>query len=368
LIGAGAGLLLAGRAIRPPALAATRAATWAPNLSDLVEWRYAAGRITTETEDFGFIVSLSEIRVPFLAAEQLLVQRKNLNGDQAFSEHVYTGSRSYDEASATYTFKDQMNQTLATWQWAETNGLYHLSVATPELSLANVDLRPQGPLIAEAGDGQIQAGRINGRLLDSDYHADWTTIELAGQNLGVARLDMQGLRLSAAPVAPAQPYAHYWFALALELAGGSPAWLSAWRIEDVNGPYWAVTIASGSNTTWQIEQALHEGNNPAPLQVEVLAWQEIPNATPPAPSHIGQSWRLTGPNDLLNLTLTVPPGQFSGSGSPYSGVGGSTQLLESVGLAAGGAVLGQAITTVKLVVAESTAEMYRHFLPAIIKP
>jgi len=49
----------------PPtaALAADRLAQWDPNLLDVVEWRYVAGRITDGDADYGFLVSLSTLRI-----------------------------------------------------------------------------------------------------------------------------------------------------------------------------------------------------------------------------------------------------------------------------------------------------------------
>lgn len=350
------------------ALAPNRAEKWAPNASNFVEWRYIAGRVVDGAQDFGFILAISNSIVPGFVGQQLLVERKDLTGDQTFTEKTYPGSREYDPNTGMYTFKDQTNQTLATWQWDDLAGLYRLTVNTPELSLTNLILKPQGEVIAEGGDGQIQIGRIRGFLIDSDYHADWITVEIGGQAKGTARIDMQGLRPSLQPRIQETGYDHHWFALAVELADGSSAWISAWRIEDSVGPYWTVTIAQGQGSSWQIVRALTEGNSATPLKVETLSWQDIPQVfTPGQPRQsAGRRWRLTAPDNSLNLELGVPPGQFI-TGPPLEGIGGPALMQEAIGLEATGTVLGQQIKTVKLVVAESTAEFYQNFIPVVAK-
>ena len=350
-----------------------RPTTWPPtsNPLDLVEWRYAAGRIVDGDQDFGFILSILNIdAAPILEAQQLLVERKNFVGGQEFVEKAYNGVRNYDVASRTYTFKDETDQQLASWQWDALNQVYRLTLTTPELTLTDLVLRPQGELIAEGGDGEIQAGRINGILIDSTYHADWVNIEMGGQTKGVARVDMQSLRRSNEPIIAPVEYGHHWFAVAADLADGTPVWISAWRIEDVNGPFWTVTIATGSATSWQIVTSLTEGNSAAPLEVEVLGWQFLPEVAVPSngePQGTGYKWRLTAPNNALDLEITVPPGQFSGNGSPLSGFGGPSFLQEALGVVVTGTALGQSITSVKLAVAESTAEFFLNFLPNVGK-
>lgn len=105
--------------------AVDRLARWAPNLSDLVRWRYAAGQIVDGGQDFGFIISKSDIDIPGFQAQQLLVERKDFLGTQEFVSHVYDGTRTYDAASATYIFQDEANQENARWQWDETNQIYN---------------------------------------------------------------------------------------------------------------------------------------------------------------------------------------------------------------------------------------------------
>ncbi len=343
-----------------------RADKWAPdsNVLTLIQWRHVVGRILDGDDDYGFIVSISDITTP-PTSQQLLVQRQSLNGDQAFAYQVYAGTREYDIPSATYTFKDGDNQTLATWNWNETDQQYELTVTTTELTLSDVLLKPQGDLIAEGGDGEIQAGRIKGVLIDSDYHADWASIEIGEQEKGIARIDMQGLRPAGPPQPETRKYAHNWFAIAVELSDETLAWISAWRIEALEGPYWTVTIAQGSGETWTIERSLTEGDLTTPLAVQVLEWQDIPD-TGPAPKQAGRKWRLTAPDGSLNLDVAVPPGQFI-IGNPLAGLSDLPQMQEAVGIEATGTVLGKSIATVRLVSVESTFEFDRSFLPAIFR-
>lgn len=352
--------------VRAALAAIDRTAKWPPQPTLLIDWRYAAGRIVDGSENYGFVVSLTDIKAPS-PSQQLLVERQLFSGDHSFHAATYHGTLSYDSPSATYTFRNNANQVLATWQ-LDSSQIYQLSVATPELTLQNVALRPQGDLIPEGGDGSISVGHARGFAIDSDYYADWARVEIGGVAKGVARVDMQGLRPAtlAAPGVAAQSddYDHYWFAVAGQ-AGGEPVWISAWRIEDQDGPLWDVTIARGSGGTWRATSYTEQSAVANPLAVRVLAWQPLPaNATQPGTS-MGAAFHLaagqTQPGDLLNLTLSVPPGQFVDDSRLSAGDQGA--MLEAVGLTASGSVLGLALSNVSLVVAESTAEFYLRFLP-----
>lgn len=379
---------------------ADRLVEWPPNLDDLVEWRYAAGRIVDGGQDFGFLLSISYIRFPGAASQKLLVQRQNFAPDQAFAGNTYTGELTYDPALATYTFLDEADQELARWQWDQVAQIYKLTVTTVELTLENIVLRPQGDLIPEGGDGEIRAGRVGSILIDSDYHADWTAVEINGDAKGTARVDMQGLRpalifsrllrkskqrseqwnygrLAGPKIVSTEKVGltsetwdpdHRWFAIAAELEDGASVWISAWRIEDLEGPLWALTIARGSGTSWQVVLSLTEESSHNPLQVSTLAWQDVPPQ--PGSSQItqraGSKWRLTAPDDALNLEISVPPGQFAISGM-LAGLGGQTWMGEAVGIDVTGSVLGTPIRSVKVALAESTVEFQPIFMPAVFK-
>jgi len=250
---------------------------------------------------------------------------------------------------------------------------YQLSIATTELTLTNVVLRPQGTLIPEGGDGAISVGHFSGIALDSDYHADWTVIEIGGIAKGTARVDMQGLRpaLFAASaqnrgsVAQAtNDYDHYWFAVAGQ-SNGEPVWISAWRIDDHGDALWDVTIAQGSSTTWGATSYTEQSTLAEPLAIRILAWQPLPPGDSQYGTSMGATFRLTAglsqPGDLISLDLAVPPGQFTSDARLSSGNQGSVQ--EAVGTTATGTVLGHPLSNVSLVVAESTAEFYLQFLP-----
>jgi hypothetical protein len=342
-----------------------------------VEWRYVAGRVVGDAEDFGFVVAVIDVRIE--SNYELLVERQDFGGDRTFVTKSYTGTLAYDSASATYTFRDDQNQLLTTWQWDEAAQVYRLSVTTPELQLQDMALRPQGTVIPEGGDGVIAISPIAGIQGVSDYYADWTAIEIGGATRGTARLDMQGIRLAsglARSAGESSPAAtdfvdHHWFAIAGQ-SDGAPVWISAWRIEMQGGPLWDVTIARGSNTTttWHVSSFTEESAAVAPLAIEILSWQPIPpigSATEPGTS-TGAAWRLTAgrsqPGDLIDLTVAVPPGQFVATARAYTLVGQATGE-EAVGTAAAGTIEGSVLSDVSLVVAETTAEFYLLHLPLI---
>lgn len=381
------------------ATAVNRLEKWQPQNTLPIEWRYAAGRILDSSQDFGFIISMSAIKITGAESLQFSVQRQNFNGNQEYAGKTYTGVLTYDSASATYTFQDENAQTLATWQWDDQPGqqVYKLTVTTPELTLTNVVLKPQGPLIPEGGSGNIHVGQIAGIYISSEYHGDWTSIEINGQEKGVARVDMQGLRrvssashvmtgfgawlghqgeLGHSPVSAeavqaadsTDDYDHYWFAVAVELNDG-PAWVSAWRIEDTQGPFWGLTIARYSGASWQVVLSLTEQDNnsiAAPLEVTTLAWQNLPTSAGSKQS-TGMKWRLTAgvnqPNDAVDIQVSVPPGQFI-SNTKHT-LGG--WLEEGVGLEVEGTILGNPISSIKMAAAETTAEFSLNFLPAVLK-
>jgi hypothetical protein len=347
-----------------------RKSKWAPNATDVVQWRYLAGRITDSGADFGFIVSVSDVKFPN-KVQELLVERQDFTGNKAFAAHSYSGTLTYNGTSGTYTFQASQGPASATWQWDDGARMYLLSVTSPELTLSNVVLRPQGDLIPEGGSGTIGVGTVLGFSVASDYHSDWVAIEIGGVPKGVARLDMQGLYPAPlAAVAPAQAgadYDHHWFAIAGETAG-TPVWISAWRIETQNGPLWDVTIAQGSSPNWNVSSTTEQNTVVAPPDVCVLAWQPLESVDPTLSDlKTGQRWRITAgknqPGDLIDLDIAVPPGQFA-SGARLGATGELSWLEEGVGsTTATGTVLGKPLSNVRLVVAETTAEFYLQQLP-----
>ncbi|MBK9711935.1 MAG: hypothetical protein IPO81_11530 [Kouleothrix sp.] len=364
------------------AATADRLSKWQPNTSHgpflAIEWRYIAGKVADPAGDYGFIVAISDIKYPS-ASKELLVEWQDLSGSQAPKIGSYSGTLAYNSAGGTYTFQDAPHQASVTWRWDNTNQVYNLSVASPELTLTNLVLRPQGPLILEGGDGTLDLGDALGFPVGSDYYADWTTIEIGGQARGVARVDMQGLYPAATPVAPllAQPdpdYDHHWFAVAGQL-GTTPVWISAWRIEAQPAPFWDVTIAvsGASSAAWQSVLSKTEADALVePLSVRVLDWQPLPASAGPLLSQLrtGQAWRITAgvaaPGDLIDLTIAVPPGQFA-AGARLGATGVLPWMEEAVGAVASGTVQGQALSGVRLVVAETTAEFNQVNVPLVLR-
>jgi hypothetical protein len=359
-----------------------RTTKWKPSSQSLlaVEWRYAAGRITDDSSDYGFVVALMDMKFP-QQSQELLVERRDLSDSDAFLTNSYTGTLSYDTTSATYTFHAALSQASAAWQWDDGAQVYRLTITSPELSLANIVLRPQGDLIPEGGDGAIGVGQMSGLQVGSDYYADWTAVEIGSVPKGFARVDMQGLypvfglagtSMVLAAVGPAQAeadYDHHWFAIAGQLAG-APVWISAWRIEQASGPLWDVTIARGSGTNWQVASMTEQSAAVAPLTVRPLAYQPLPTSAGPALSgaSTGIRWRLsagqTTPGDLIDLEIVVPPGQFP-DGARLGLAAGLSWVEEAVGVAASGTVGGRPLSDARLVVAETTAEFYPQRLPLV---
>jgi hypothetical protein len=353
-----------------------RTSKWSPNPNPLlaVEWRYVAGRIAAGNSDFGFIVALSDMKVPS-RTQELLVERQDFTGDQAFATKPYPGVLAYN--GGTYSFQALQGQVSASWQWDAAAQVYRLSVASPELSLQDVVLRPQGDMIPEGGTGTITIAPILGLPIGSDYYADWAAVEVGGVAQGFARVDIQGLYLAAARgnrdlAAPASgDYDHHWFAVAGQLEG-APVWISAWRMEAQDGPRWDVTIARGTGPTWQVVSTTEQSVAAFPLQVWPVDWQALPSTA--AAAKIGQrtgtSWRLSAgisqPGDLIDLEIAVPPDQFAASARL-----GLIQELdwveEGVGMSASGTVQRKPLGGVTLAVAETTAEFAIQQLPMVLR-
>jgi hypothetical protein len=378
-----AGVAAAGAATGAPWARATRAAPidrnsqWQPNSNPLlvVEWRYIAGRIADGDNDYGFIVALSDTKVPSRTLE-LLVERQDFTGDKAFTTKSYAGTLIYDKDSATYSFQASQGQASASWQWDAGAQVYRLQVSSPELSLQNVALRPQGDLIPEGGDGTITIAPILGLPIGSDYYADWAAVEVDEVAQGFARIDLQGLYLASAmqnghkPAAETSAdYDHHWFAVAGQLEG-APVWLSAWRMEAQDGPRWDVTIARGAGSTWQVASTTEQSSVAFPLRIWPLAWQPLPSSAAAAKSGMrtGSAWRLSAgisaPGDLIDLEIAVPPGQFAVS-ARLGLIQGLDWVEEGVGLFATGTVQGKTIGGVTLAVAETTAEFALQQLPLV---
>jgi hypothetical protein len=379
-----AGALAGGYATRTywPAEAAVapldRASKWQPDINPAlaVEWRYIAGRIADGESDFGFVATLSDAKYP-THTQELLVERQDFTGARAFVTGPYTGTLTYDSASATYTFLDAQNQSSATWQWDAAAQVYRLNIASPELSLSNVVLRPQGDLIPEGGDGSISIAPILGLPIGSDYYADWVAVEVGGVARGVARIDMQGLYLASGQAAgwhgldaqASADYDHHWFAIAGQI-DGAPIWISAWRIEAQDGPRWDVTIARGAGATWQVASTTEQSGAAFPLQIWPLDWQPLPASAGPASAaqRTGSTWRLSAgiskSGDLLDLEIAVLPGQFANT-ARLGLIQGLEWVEEAVGTSAAGSVLGKPLGGVTLAVAETTAEFYLQQLPLV---
>lgn len=367
------GGLLAGAALQsvlPPARAATftRGQAWAPNSASnlALEWRYIAGRVTNApNDDYGFIISISDQKLPS-AKQELLVQKQDFNGGAPLSDS-YAGSLSYAPGTGSYTFQGAGNSASAVFQLDPNTQLYHITLSSPNLSFADMVLHPQGALIPEAGDGLISIGTGLGFPIDSDYYADWTVVELGGQARGVARVDMQGLRLVGLPSGGSADYDHHWFALAGTVEN-APIWITAWRIETAGGPLWDVTIAKGASP-WLLSFKTEADAMIQPLTVRPLAGQPTPVlAGAPGPHTTGTSWHISAgaaqPGDLLDLTISVPPGQFA-QGARIGATGTTSFLEEGVGFSASGTVQGKPFSSPRLVVAETTAEFAFDYLPLL---
>lgn len=355
---------------RPAAAQPDRLAWWdpatnaAPTPPDFValEWRYLAGRISRSAEDFGFVVSLADYNplppVSTTSRNELLVMRQEFTGAQTHATRTYSGTLSYDGASGTYSFTTPDNPAVsATWRLDSVAQTYALSVAAPELMVTDLVLAPQGPLIAEGGDGEISSGNfsLNGVPvnLQSDYYADWVAISSGGQPLGLGRLDMQTIRPTFGT--NAQPgFSHHWFALAATLADDTDVWVSGWEIVTAAATVWALTVVTGRGA-WNVSSYTHESFSGAqPLAVRVLAYQAVPDTSPARRS--GRRWRFRAgqgaPGDLLDVTITVPEGQYI-QNARASSVTGIT-MQESLGLEAVGSVGGLAIRRTDFAIVEST--------------
>lgn len=321
----------------------------------VLEWRYLAGRISAGGQDVGFVVSLADFNAPFVDPPQLLVMREDLAGAAPHRAQVYPGALTYDAASATYRFAASSGAAAATWRFDSASQRYTLSVVSPELELDELTLIPQGAFIPEAGTGQITTASFGGVDIFSDYHADWVAISRGGANLGVGCLDMQSIRPAAFTLPTG--FSHHWFAVAAENAG-APVWITAWRLVSER-TFWVITIARNSGASWSVETFTERSPDIAyPLSVEVRAWQPQPVAEGEPPRRTGRRWLLSAgrsaPGDLLNLVVSVAPGQFISGARVGAGLAATPLMQEAVGSEARGSLQGADLEAVRLVVAEST--------------
>jgi hypothetical protein len=331
-----------------------------------LEWRYLAGRITRPEADFGFVCSLVDYKLTEdgQPRKELIVMRQELPSG-AHTTHTYRGTLGYDAASLTYSFEtnEQGASASATWQLDAENQVYRLSVATPELALASIELRPEGGFLPEGGDGAISIGALGGAQVDSDYYADWLGVFESGVAVGAARLDMQTVKPRGLPSGELL-LAHSWFCVAAE-QGGQPLWLTAWRIETDTTLHWNITVARGG-TDWSVTATDETSAAAHPLAVEILEWQAIPNTSPP--QRTGSRWRITAgqrtPGDLLDIEVAVPPGQFI-RGARVISLAPEVLMQEALSLSASGSLGGQPLVEARFVVGEST---YSERLPQIYVP
>ncbi|NTU79961.1 MAG: hypothetical protein HGA45_11245 [Chloroflexales bacterium] len=379
-------------AARRLAAAADRLTWWKPATpsSDIahgnfvaLEWRYLAGRITTDADDFGYVVSLADYNPPPLFSspdfQELLVMRQGFTGAQAHATSTYRGALSYDSATATYSFVAEDDPAVSViWGLDTTAQRYRLTVTSPELALTDLLITPQGQLIAEGGDGAISSGNItvSGVPFEafSDYYADWAEVSSSGGTpLGLARLDMQTIK--PVPGGSGGDFSHHWFCLACTLADGTAAWLSAWQIVSGASTVWGATLGSGRGATWAVTSWTETAfTGSQPLSVQILDWQSIPGTNPTR--RTGRRWRIqqgqAAAGDTLDIEIAVPPGQFI-KGARIS-TASSIPMQEAVGPSASGSIGGKAITAIAFAAAESTyheAEpdtipMRQTYLPSVV--
>jgi hypothetical protein len=351
-----------------------RTVWWPPQPFDfarrvVLEWRYLAGRYTGNGEDFGFVCSLvdyKEVRNPLnnevlqAARQELIVMREDFTGAGSHATRTYSGTLAYNPATRTYTFTTpDAPAVTAIFAFDVATTSYALNLASPELTLADVTLRPAGNLIPEGGDGDITSGNLGTATVLSDYYADWLTIEQDGAQVGLARLDMQTIRPQGVPDA-FSGFSHHWFALAGTLSDCTPVWISAWQIISGGETVWTVTVARGREASWSVASYTEETANMAePLAIDILAWQPQPvnPSDPTAPARrTGKAWRLRAgtdaAGDLIDLNLAVPPGQFIESIRVSNSR--EAQMQEAAGAVASGVVGGATLQQVTFLLAEST--------------
>jgi hypothetical protein len=342
----------------------------------VVEWRYLAGRIVEGEEDYGFVVSIADYKFPLNAAPfnnppQILVMRHDF-ATGAQRSRIYDAAFTYDAATATYIFTATADPAITvTWRLDVAAQTYALSVASPELTLAGLTLAPAGDLVAEAGTGRITTARIEGVDVLSDYHADWVAIRRGETTIGYGRLDMQTLDPASVPTTLSAGFSHHWFGLAADTAAG-PVWVSAWHLVS-QVTTWVATVARGTGAGWSVASFSELTPGFAfPVAVTTLDWQRQPvDAGAPA-RRTGKAWRVTAgqsaPGDLLDLTFSVPPGQFVARARVVSGLAGAYDMQEALTSTASGTVGGQPISGLRFAVAESTtSEDARAFLPHLTR-
>lgn len=370
-VAAGAGWTAGRRSARA---AVERSTWWRPAPGNtlppnrvVLEWRYLAGRITAGAEDFGFVVSLAAFNSPLNDPPQLLVKRQDFSGAGEHRSRVYTGFLAYESVTASYTFVATDGAATVTWRYDAANQTYTLNLVSPEVTLANMTLVPQGDLIPEGGGGEIAIATFGSVDVRSDYYADWVAIRQGNTDVGTGRLDMQTIR----PTGFVLPtgFSHHWFALAAEVSG-APVWISAWRLVS-DRAFWAVTIARGSGATWNVEAFTETSTGVAyPLTVELLTRQQQPVPIGMPPRRTGRRWRLTAgrnaPGDVLDVTPGVPEGQFITGARVSSSLAMAPLMQEAIGDEFRGVVQGQPLNRPRLIVAESTfSEPANTWLPLI---
>jgi hypothetical protein len=377
LLGAlAAGGALGATRVAPAYAAADRLTWWRPAVQPTnptggqfvaLEWRYLAGRITAGDDDFGFVVSIADGNPPpFLPGDpipdsnRLLVMRQSFTGGQAHATATYAGRLSYDIPTATYTFVGDNSAVTASWRLDTAAQRYALSVSSPELSLSNLQLAPIGAFFPEGGTGDIATGAFTAEGLpffsDSDYHADWVALSLAGSPVGVGRLDMQTIRPRLQLTPLSRPFSHHWFALAATLEDGTDAYVSGWQILSGRPTAWAATVATGAGASWQVSSLSSEAGfgGAQPTEVAILAYQPVPMVG--GQQRTGQRWRFQAGRaalaDTLDLDLAVLPGQFIQEGRITQAT--RAPMQEAVANSAAGRINGRRITSTRLSVVEST--------------
>jgi hypothetical protein len=343
---------------RPTLAQIDRLTWWAESTSQQVflEWRYLAGRITLDGQDFGFVVSIAKYEIPDSdPSPQLLVMRQGFGGAAEHASNNYLSTKNY--ANGTHTYNATSGAASAVWSFDSTAQTYQLNLSSPELSFADLILEPVGSLIPEGGDGEIITAAFGGVEIVSDYYADWVRILRDGTLLGYGRLDMQTIKPRLSQEPGPRNFSHHWFAVAA-LVGGEEVWITAWRLVS-NTVSWVITIARGSGETWSVE-SITEGTAGVafPLDVTILAYQPQPVEAGQPARRTGQRWRLragrAAQGDILDLEIGVAPGQFIKEGRVANELVQLTDMQEAVTADASGSLGGAPLSEARFAVAEST--------------
>lgn len=339
-----------------------------------VEWQYVEFQYKdTQNQHIGITTSIGEITNPYNGQkmQSLLVVRHNLDTGETI-KNIYSGARSFDEATSTYTFTNTAGKLLTRFSYEDTKDKYLFKVNTGEFNSDEIDsngliLNPQGNLIPVSKDGNFPIASYNGGKIITNYYADHVRLEKQnGEIVGYGRRDSENLEVTGTMPSANLDIDHTWVHASGERIDGKQFFITGWQSKTGGNFRFADILLIDPNTGKQenFTQLNEEDPDFNISFTPALTEQETPpNQTGQKKYQMAHGGKVVSSlkgQALFELNIDGNPGQIIDSK-------GFMSMIEAHGRLTSGSVLGVAVKNSNSAIWETTEERYSTFLPLTVK-